>query len=306
MTRAHRTSSSGSTSLWSRGQPVRWAGSSAPRAGSRRVSVALAALLGAAWLHVIAAAPALAQPAPDQATRAADDARARELYILGDEFYANGRYEAAEEAFAEAYRLSGRPLLLFNLANAQERSGRWREAADNLRSYREHAPEEELSALDARIGALERRIADRDAESRDEPVVVIQHESADLPRLTTEALAQPRPPLRPERILLPSAGVLALASLGLGLRVRSVRADVRQACVREGGQRLCLPSAEGAITRDRRLSLAADLLGAASLATAALGVWRLVHTRRAAESDGSTLRVSVGFTGAGVWLRGAF
>lgn len=251
------------------------------------------------------AAQAQSEAPPARAGREADDARARELYVIGDEFYANGRYEAAEEAFAEAYRLSGRPLLLFNLANAQERSGRWPEAAQNLRRYREHAPAAEHAELDARLIALERRIEARAVETRDEPVVVIQHESAELPAAPASSPERQRQPLAPHLLLLPASGALALTTLALALRVRTVRDDVRADCVTTGGQRFCLPEAAGAITRDRRLSVATDLLAVATLTTAALGVWTLVRERRRLDA-GPTLQVGVAPTGFRFALTGAF
>jgi tetratricopeptide (TPR) repeat protein len=272
-----------------------------------RIGRAASVVLVLACMHALAV-PAVASgqtPAEPAAGQRADDARARELYVIGDEFYANGRYEAAEEAFAEAYRLSGRPLLLFNLANAQERSGRWPEAAENLRRYREHAPESEHAALDARLTALQRRIEDRAAESRDEPVVVIQHESAELPAARASDAQRPREPLSPHWVLLPASGGLALTTLALALRVRSVRDDVRAACVSSGGQRFCSPEAAGAITRDRRLSVATDLLAVAALTTAALGVWTLVRDRRRAERS-PTLQVGVATSGLQLTLTGAF
>lgn len=260
--------------------------------------------------HALGAPLAVAAQAPNEAPparagREADDARARELYVIGDEFYANGRYEAAEEAFAEAYRLSGRPLLLFNLANAQERSGRWPEAAQNLRRYREHAPAAEHAELDARLIALERRIEARAVETRDEPVVVIQHESADLPNAPASSTDRQRQPPAPHLLLLPASGALALTTLALALRVRTVREDVRADCVTTGGQRFCLPEAAGAITRDRRLSVATDLLAVATLTTAALGVWTLVRERRRVDA-GPTLQVGVAPTGFRFALTGAF
>jgi tetratricopeptide (TPR) repeat protein len=262
------------------------------RRGGARAS-RFAWLAFALWASCAAATDARAQDTSPPATDPADDARARELYILGDEFYANGRYEAAEEAFAEAYRLSGRPLLLFNLANAQERSGRWPEAAANLQRYRQTAPESERPALDARLGALARRIAERDAESHDEPVVVIQHESAELPLLSTGDVPAPREPVRPAWVLLPAAGALAVTTVPLAVRVRGVRDDVRAACTTQSGQRLCLPGAAGVIAQDRRLSVATDLFAAATLATAALGVWSHVRSRRASRPNDRTLQVGV-------------
>ena len=151
--------------------------------------------------------------------------------------------------------------------------------------------EADFAKRDARIDALARRIAERDAETHDEPVVVIQHESVELPQLTAAELATPREPIRPSWVLLPAAGALAITTVVLAVRVGSARDDVRAACTTRDGQRLCLPQAAGAITQDRRLSVATDLLAAATLTTAALGVWSLVRSRRASAHD-PTLHVS--------------
>ena len=92
-----------------------------------------------AVLFLLVASPAFAQPG-------ATDERARELYLLGDDLYSQGRYEEALAAFEEAYRLSERPLLLFNIANAQERSGQWQGAIESLEGYLPHADEAERAA----------------------------------------------------------------------------------------------------------------------------------------------------------------
>lgn len=278
----------------------------APRTrGARALLVVALTCCPLSVSSLAAAQPSSGEPQPTRTGREADDARARELYVIGDEFYANGRYEAAEEAFAEAYRLSGRPLLLFNLANAQERSGRWPEAAQNLRRYREQAPESEHAELDARLVALERRIEARAVETRDEPVVVVQHESAELPVERAASRDRTRQPVAPHLVLLPASGALALTTFVLALRVRSARDDVRASCVTTGGQRFCLPEADTAITRDRRLSVLTDVLAVATLTTAALGVWTLVRARREADR-GTTLQVGVAPTGFRFALTGDF
>lgn len=271
-----------------------------------RVRMAMRVLAVAlAWLACVTVATTGAHA---QTSARDADARARELYQLGDEFYANGRYEAAEEAFAEAHRLSGRPLLLFNLANAQERSGRWELAVQNLRLYRESAPSSEHASLDARIRALERRIDERDAEARDEPVVVVQHESPEMAAEDAPVAGEaPRAPVPPHRVLLPAAGALAATTLVLALRVRSVRNDAESACLVSGGERLCAPSAEAALDRDRRLSLATDFVGLATLVSAALGAWQMVRYRqREPESSLPQLEVSASRRGASLQLRGGF
>ena len=262
-----------------------------------------------ATLAIAGAGLAMAPPAPSASAQPAvaevhDDARARELYEIGDEFYANGRYEAAEEAFAEAYRLSGRPLMLFNLANAQERSGRWERALVNLRAYREHAPATEHESLDARIQALERRQRDRSREEREEPVVVIQHDEVDLPAPTLASVPE-RDPVPPHRYILPAGGALVLTSLGLGLKARSVRDDLRSQCPRVSGVRRCPVEAGSLLDRDRRLSISADILGGVGLATLGVGVYALIRWRRG-QTDGPTLDVTWRRDGATLRWRGTF
>ena len=71
----------------------------------------------------------LAAVAPEAlAQDATTEARAKELYENGAALYEEGRYEEAILAWEEAYRLSSRPVLLFNIANAYERLGRGRGA----------------------------------------------------------------------------------------------------------------------------------------------------------------------------------
>lgn len=248
-------------------------------------------------------APAASEaPAQTEAGRAQADADARAYFVAGDEFYASGRYEEAERAFAEAYRLSPRPLLLFNLANAQERSGRWERAVTSLRAYREHAPSSEYPALDTRIAELQRRIDARAAEARDEPVVVIQHDRVNMQERSSATA--PRQPFRPHRLLLPVAGALLATTVGLALATRSARDDVRAQCPSVGGARWCPPTASGALDRDRRLSISTDVTGLLALGAAGVGLWLLVrHRREAAEADSTAPLFEVGGVRGGGMLR---
>ncbi len=71
--------------------------------------------------------------APLAVAQSSDDARARELYANGALLYEEGDYENAVVAWKEAHRLSERPLLLYNIANALERIGEWEEAAEQFK-----------------------------------------------------------------------------------------------------------------------------------------------------------------------------
>lgn len=93
-------------------------------------------------------------PTPDE-----DQAQARLLFENGERLYDEGRYEQAIVAFREAYDLSRRPALLYNMANAYERLGRLEEAVDALNAFRIHASPDQQDVLMARVAAIEERIA---------------------------------------------------------------------------------------------------------------------------------------------------
>ncbi|MEZ4235185.1 MAG: tetratricopeptide repeat protein [Myxococcota bacterium] len=142
-------------------------------------------LLLAAAVALTAAAPARAQDTP------LDDARAQELYDNGAVLYDEGRYEEAILAWQEAYRLSKRPLLFFNMANAAERMGEYQQAIDHLNHYRAYASAEERDALDRRIYNLERRYDDKVASPTDAPS--IDPPSLEAPSLEAKSAVAPVP-----------------------------------------------------------------------------------------------------------------
>lgn len=217
------------------------------------------------------------------------DARARELFHLGDDLYAQGRYEEALAAFEEAYELSERPLLLFNIANAQERSGRWEEAIASLRAYLPHAEEAERSRIESRIESLERRVAR------------LRQEEAPTP-------AQPPPP-QPRNVVAPvvlaSGGAVLAGGVVLAILARGARQDIDDACRPVDGRRLCPADVSDSVDRDRRMSLGADALFVASAAALGVGLWLLL--RGDGEDEGAVeASVGAGPTGGEVVLRGRF
>jgi len=103
------------------------------------------------------AGAAVAQPTVD----AESDGRAREIFVNGVALYQDGRYDLAIEAFMEAYRLSRRPDLLFNIANTYEQLGQIPEALDALQRYRVYARPDERDAIAERVRGWEQILADR-------------------------------------------------------------------------------------------------------------------------------------------------
>ena len=205
-------------------------------------------------MHRLALALSLAALAlsPAAAHAQANDQRARDLYVQGDRYYAEGRYELAVQAFQESYRLSGRPLLLFNLANALERIGRYAEALDALRRYQPSAPPHEQMALRTRIATLEQRAA-----------------QAPPPPPTTTASSGDAS-LMVSGFVVGGAGVvLSAVGIAMGVLALDERAEAQAGCVASEAGTVCGEEARGALENDATFSLVADLglfIGAAAVA----------------------------------------
>ena len=84
-----------------------------------------------------------------------DDSRARQLYQNGVLLYDEGSYEEALLAFQEAYNLSKRHALLYNMSKTLAKMERYEEAIDALKKYRVYAPLERQSQLQQEGLALE-------------------------------------------------------------------------------------------------------------------------------------------------------
>lgn len=208
----------------------------------------------------------------------ADDARARELYENGADLYEEGRYDDAVAAWEESYRLSNKALLLYNIANAEERAGRYSDALEHLNRYRAFATADERAILDRRITNLDRRI----------------QETGGGPTTTTTTTPAPPPPdpvvatatpvsstttTTPERNGPPLAtfvlGGVGIAGLGVGaifgLGAVSARSDAEAACVLQGEDNLCPAAAAPYIKKDKLDSLLTDIslgVGAAGIVSA--------------------------------------
>ena len=165
------------------------------------------ALTSTAWAQAPETAPTEDAPAANDA----DQTRARELYQNGQDLYEEGSYGPAISAFQEAYRLSGRKALLFNIGNAQERMGDLDAAVASFNEFRAFAPAEERESLSRRVAALERRIEERDAEA----AATAAAAPAVVPTLAPDAVPA-RPPVErlgrsPGRLMTPIGGAAAVA-----------------------------------------------------------------------------------------------
>jgi tetratricopeptide (TPR) repeat protein len=261
-------------------------------------------------LSLILALLAFAGPALAQGT--VEERRARELYDNGAILYEEGRYEDAIQAWEEAYRISKRPLLLFNIANAQERIGQYRLALDSLNRYRAFAPADERDVLDRRMRNIERRLKEQEAEDEarrveEEQAAAEQQEQAAADKQLvvvqkTPAARGPRPLLGVGIGLL--GGGLAGAGAGAGLSgaALSARQEIEALCRDAAGTRYCPQSVEPLEADEAQYSLAGDIALIAGGAVAGTGLILMIVD----SVTGGTTPVTVVPTPGGVAVAGRF
>jgi tetratricopeptide (TPR) repeat protein len=264
----------------------------------RLTAACLALLLGAA---VVAPTAAHAQdPAP-----ASSEDRAKELYNNGVTLYDEGRYEDAIAAWEAAYELSGKALLLFNIANAWERIGEYDRAIDALSRYRAFAPADEKELLDRRMRNLERRIAERDAAtiSRPADVVTAPVETAPVTTATTSTV---------EREGNGKVGGWVLAGVGaatlttgaiFGASALGTGADIVAACTDATDGMICTGDAADLVKRRKVQAAIADVGVVLGVATLGTGLTLALLT---SDAGGVGLSPTVGLHGGGMRLDASF
>ena len=233
------------------------------------------------WLCVCVPRVAFAADEPDAET----EERARALFVEGTRLYESGRYEEAVEAFRIAHTLSGRPLLLFNMASALERVGRWDEALEALETYMKTAPLDELESLDSRIQQIRVRIEERDAELA---------ESVEPAMVQEEAVTGSRVSVLPVVLFGTSAAGLGVGT-AFSLKALGARNAWKSDCADAAGATVCPESAISDWQRDNRSSAVADIGWGVGLS--ALGVGLVVTLGGSGSSD---LRVGVNPNGLNV------
>jgi len=193
-----------------------------------------------------------------------DIARARELFTYGSRLYDEAQYKKAASVWEEAYALSERPELLFNLGDVYERMGMLEQAIHYLDQYRGYADPVEQDVLTRRILSLERRLLEQQRTSEPQPE----------PTPATPATRGPAP------LILAGVGASSLAVGGVSAWMASnARGQLDEHCGEADGTWVCSAQGKQAARRDRSWSLAADIglvTGLAACSTA--GLLALVST----------------------------
>lgn len=198
--------------------------------------------------------------------------RAIELFENGAILYDEGQYEQAVSAWEESYRISGEPLILYNMANAHERLNHLEHALELYNEYRAYATSDERETLERRIRNLERRVEenlveqeqeDQQDREREQELQARELEAQQL----TEELEQQELQLQESRIPLPlsfqimrygSAG-FAVIGLGMGAMFGSQAAghhsDLDDMCPNG----ICLDTAQDTMDDEKSSALLADV-----------------------------------------------
>lgn len=96
------------------------------------------------------------------------DEEARSRFRIGRTLYEEGRFREAAGEFSEAYRLSERPALLFNVYLAYRDAGLRKKAADALRRFLDESEDvHNRESLQARLAALQETISQQEAEEQE-------------------------------------------------------------------------------------------------------------------------------------------
>jgi tetratricopeptide (TPR) repeat protein len=243
---------------------------------------------------------AYAQPKPAPEKVAADQ-RAKELFGKGDTAYSEGRYEEALSAFNEAYDLSGRPQLLFNISNAAERLGRYQEAVDALEKYLASGKAKDKDVVQKRIANLRKRLDDQKAEqdriAKEEEAKKQKEEEERKKREAEQAKQQPvaPPPEKPKPILpwiLIGGGAAVFVTGGVfGVLTLGARSDAKSGCTDSPSGHLCNDTARSALDREKTFGIIADVGMLAGLVLGGVGAYFLITQKPTTEPS---VKVGVG------------
>lgn len=126
----------------------------------------------------------------------ADEKRARQHFEQGRLAFTEARYEDALLHFERSYALSGKPQLLFNLANVLDRLRRDEEAVARYREYLNALPSADNRVqVEERLAVLQRSLDERQA-AQVVPVVPTPQEVA-AAELNATPAPTPAAPLQP-------------------------------------------------------------------------------------------------------------
>lgn len=255
---------------------------------------------GGPWVAIRVAAALAALLAGPSTTVRADaelaDAAAQRHFASGQAYFDRGEYADASREFQQAYGLSHRPELLFNIYLAEERLGHFRAAAENLEQYLarvQDVPHREL--LQDRLTHLEQRAADEAAAARaaDEARAAAAARAAEEARAAAARDAATRPHRH-----VPTSAIASWAVSGAGLLSFTVAGSMALRKDRELASSCDTSCTDAQVAPLHRRDVAADVSLGVGLAAGVTGVILYFVQRDRDEPPHVSFFVSP--TGAGV------
>jgi tetratricopeptide (TPR) repeat protein len=212
---------------------------------------------------ICCSAAALAQSANDQEA-------ARAHFMAGSAYYEQANYADAVKEFTEAYRLSQRADLLYNIALAYERLEKWDQAIAALNQYLHDKP-----------------------DAQDRAIIQTRIENLNKRRIAALAVVAPAPPPAPPApprkqhvasLVVGGIGVGALlASIGTGVAALELQSQLDSVCP---ARRCPSSQQQGKIDEGGALALSTDILIGVGAAAVLVGVILFVvesrHPQRSA------------------------
>lgn len=165
---------------------------------------------------------------PQQAAsdKAATDRRARREFELGRQAYEGGDYRLAWEHFRQAYLLSKRPQLLYNVGQAADRMGQDEDALKAFRMYLDQMPTaDNRREVENRVRALEQRVKAADMTPAPPPGNSWADPSKPAETSEPETVAESETPPPPDPNQPARSGWYFRGALGLGVILDSVSRD---------------------------------------------------------------------------------
>lgn len=239
------------------------------------------------------ASPALAQAKPAAHAKPAATAakpagpsptegQAREAFERGRIHYDNGDFPRAAAAFEEAYKLSGREGLLYNLYLSYRDANEDEKAAEALRAFLAKVEViENRGQLEARLKALDAGIAQRkateaaDAAERERLAREQAERQAVADKQAAAAAAAPaaEAPTENKRwwltpvVVMGAGGALMVGSLATGLMANAKASELEDECRDDN----CPPSLKSTADSGKTLALVTDILLFTGVATVVVG-----------------------------------
>jgi tetratricopeptide repeat protein len=194
-----------------------------------------------------------------------EDERAKAHFLAGQSYYDQASYADALREFNEAYRISKRPALLYNLARCYEALEQYSDAVKMLERYLAEDPEtSDRTAVETRIANLKERQAAAALKTPAEPPPATQPQPPPVAP----------PPAQRKRLatwIVGGIGVAALAAaLGTGLASQLTYNELKNKCTGSVCDPGTVANAQTKIDGGKKLALATDVLwpiGAAAVVT---------------------------------------